>query len=53
MRSARIVAINEATHKHGKLTVLGSPSVSGCAEYYPGVDVLHIGELGWVTLPMD
>ncbi len=46
---ARIEVINEAAHKHEKLTVLGGPSVSGCAEYYPDVDVLHIGELGDAT----
>jgi hopanoid C-2 methylase len=33
-------------HRFGKLTVLGGPSVSGCPEYYPDFDVLHLGELG-------
>jgi hypothetical protein len=29
--------------------VLGGPSVSGCAEYYPSVDVPQIEELGDAT----
>ncbi|HTV74517.1 MAG TPA: B12-binding domain-containing radical SAM protein [Candidatus Acidoferrales bacterium] len=41
--------INARAHAHGKLTVLGGPSVSGCPEYYPEVDILHIGELGDAT----
>jgi hopanoid C-2 methylase len=45
----RIEALNEAAHKYGKLTVLGGPSVSGCAEYYPDLDILHVGELGDAT----
>ncbi|MDQ3797356.1 MAG: B12-binding domain-containing radical SAM protein [Pseudomonadota bacterium] len=46
---ARIDALNKAAHRYGKLTVLGGPSVSGCAEYYPEVDILHVGELGDAT----
>jgi len=42
-------AINERAHKFGKITVLGGPSVSGCAEYYPDFDLLHVGELGDAT----
>jgi radical SAM superfamily enzyme YgiQ (UPF0313 family) len=34
---------------HGKVTVLGGPSVSGAPEHYPGFDYLHIGELGDAT----
>ncbi len=41
--------INRRAHACGKLTVLGGPSVSGCPEYYPEVDILHIGELGDAT----
>lgn len=44
-----IELINEAAHRRGKLTVLGGPSVSSCPEYYPNVDVLHIGEIGDAT----
>src|SRR5947207_2054965 len=36
-------------HQHGKLTVLGGPSVSGAPEWYPDIDVLHVGELGDAT----
>jgi radical SAM superfamily enzyme YgiQ (UPF0313 family) len=38
--------INDLAHKAGKITVVGGPSVSGCPEYYPDFDILHIGELG-------
>jgi hopanoid C-2 methylase len=41
--------INERAHSFGKLTVLGGPSVSGCPEYYPDIDILHCGELGDAT----
>lgn len=36
-------------HRHGKLVVLGGPSVSGCPEWYPHADILHIGEIGDAT----
>ena len=29
--------------------VVGGPSVSGCPEYYPDADILHLGELGDAT----
>ena len=38
--------INVRAHRQGKLTVLGGPSVSAAPEYYPDVDLLHLGELG-------
>lgn len=41
--------INELAHKAGKITFLGGPSVSGCPEYYPDFDLLHLGELGDAT----
>ena len=41
--------INHRAHAHGKVTVLGGPSVSGCPEYYPEFDYLHVGELGDAT----
>ena len=44
-----IEAIVRRAHRYGKLSVLGGPSVSACPEYYPGVDCLHIGELGDAT----
>ena len=36
-------------HLHGKVTVLGGPSVSACPDYYPDFDYLHVGELGDAT----
>ncbi len=36
-------------HATGKPVVLGGSSVSGCPEYDPHVDLLHIGELGDAT----
>jgi radical SAM superfamily enzyme YgiQ (UPF0313 family) len=41
--------INARAHAAGKPTALGGPSVSGCQEYYPDIDYLHIGELGDAT----
>jgi hopanoid C-2 methylase len=41
--------INRRAHTWGKVTVLGGPSVSGCPEYYPEFDYLHLGELGDAT----
>lgn len=42
----QINKINDLAHKYGKITVVGGPSVSGCPEYYPDFDLLHVGELG-------
>lgn len=41
--------VNERAHRFGKVTALGGPSVSACAEWYPDFDILHIGELGDAT----
>jgi len=41
--------INRRAHAAGRVTVIGGPSVSGCPEYYPGFDYLHVGELGDAT----
>lgn len=49
IQRSRINAINAAAHRYGKVTVLGGPSVSACADYYPQVDLLHVGELGDAT----
>jgi radical SAM superfamily enzyme YgiQ (UPF0313 family) len=38
--------LNRRAHEHGKITILGGPSVSSAPEYYPGVDILHCGEVG-------
>lgn len=45
----QINKINELAHWEGKITVIGGPSVSGCPEYYPDIDILQIGELGDAT----
>ncbi len=44
--------INQRAHAHGRVTVIGGPSVSGCPEYYPDFDYLHVGELGDATLAL-
>ena len=41
--------INRRAHTFNKVTALGGPSVSGCPEYYPEFDYLHLGELGDAT----
>ena len=45
----QINVINRRAHAHGKVTALGGPSVSGCPEYYPEFDYVHLGELGDAT----
>src|SRR5204862_3762871 len=49
VQRARIHRIIERAHAHGKPVVLGGPSVSGCPEYYPDADLVHLGELGDAT----
>ena len=46
IQRAQMEDINRRAHGSGKVTVLGGPSVSGCLEYYPDFDYLHVGELG-------
>ncbi len=46
IQQPHINKINELAHQEGKITVVGGPSVSGCPEYYPEFDILHLGELG-------
>ena len=36
-------------HAQGRPVVVGGASVSGCPEYYPDADLLHVGELGDAT----
>src|SRR5438309_119806 len=45
----RIHDVIARAHARGRPVVLGGPSVSGCPEYYPDADVLHLGELGDAT----
>ncbi|PSB16349.1 B12-binding domain-containing radical SAM protein [filamentous cyanobacterium CCP2] len=49
IQRSQINRINELAHQAGKITVVGGPSVSGCPEYYPDFDILHLGELGDAT----
>ena len=49
IQKPHIQRINQTAHRQNKITVLGGPSVSGCPEYYPGFDAVHIGELGDAT----
>ncbi len=49
IQKPQINQINELAHRAGKITVVGGPSVSGCPEYYPEFDILHLGELGDAT----
>jgi len=49
IQRAQMDDINRRAHEHGRVTVLGGPSVSGCPEYYPAFDYLHVGELGDAT----
>jgi radical SAM superfamily enzyme YgiQ (UPF0313 family) len=36
-------------HAAGRPVALGGPSVSGCPEFYPDADMIHVGELGDAT----
>ncbi|MEC4805215.1 MAG: B12-binding domain-containing radical SAM protein [Jaaginema sp. PMC 1079.18] len=45
----QINKINDRAHAVGKITLVGGPSVSGCPEYYPDFDLVHLGELGDAT----
>ena len=49
IQRGQINDINRRAHAEGKITILGGPSVSGCQEYYPEFDYLHVGELGDAT----
>ena len=45
----RIHDVIARAHAHDRPVVLGGPSVSGCPEYYPDADIVHVGELGDAT----
>ena len=49
IQKPQINRINDLAHRYGKLTLVGGPSVSGCPEYYPDFDLIHVGELGDAT----
>jgi radical SAM superfamily enzyme YgiQ (UPF0313 family) len=44
-----IAEIVRRAHAAGRPVALGGPSASACPEYYPDVDLLHVGELGDAT----
>jgi radical SAM superfamily enzyme YgiQ (UPF0313 family) len=49
IQQAQIHDIIARAHAHGRPAIVGGPSVSGCPEYYPDADMLHVGELGDAT----
>jgi len=49
IQRAQIHDVIARAHAHERPVVVGGPSVSGCPEYYPDADVLHVGELGDAT----
>jgi radical SAM superfamily enzyme YgiQ (UPF0313 family) len=49
VQRAEIEGIIRRAHACGRVVVLGGSSVSGCPEYYPNADLLHLGELGDAT----
>jgi hopanoid C-2 methylase len=49
IQQAQIHDVIARAHAHGRPVVVGGPSVSGCPEYYPDADMLHVGELGDAT----
>jgi radical SAM superfamily enzyme YgiQ (UPF0313 family) len=49
IQQPHIREITRRAHAHGRPVVLGGPSVSGCPEYYPDADIVHLGELGDAT----
>src|SRR5262249_35679534 len=46
VQADQIRDITQRAHAANKPVVLGGPSVSASPELYPGVDYIHIGELG-------
>jgi radical SAM superfamily enzyme YgiQ (UPF0313 family) len=49
VQRAHIDDVIRRAHAQGRPVVLGGPSVSGCPEFYPDADILHVGELGDAT----
>jgi radical SAM superfamily enzyme YgiQ (UPF0313 family) len=49
IQRAQIHDVITRAHRRGRPVVVGGPSVSGCPEYYPDADAIHIGELGDAT----
>ena len=49
IQRAQIHDVIARAHAHHRPVVVGGPSVSGCPEYYPDADMIHVGELGDAT----
>jgi hopanoid C-2 methylase len=49
IQRAQIHDVIARAHAHGRPVIVGGPSVSGCPEYYPDADMLHVGEIGDAT----
>jgi radical SAM superfamily enzyme YgiQ (UPF0313 family) len=49
VQRAQIHDVIARAHAAGRPVVLGGPSVSGCPEFYPDADIVHVGELGDAT----
>ena len=49
VQRAEIEGVIRRAHACDRVIVVGGPSVSGCPEYYPEADLLHVGELGDAT----
>ena len=49
IQRAEVLDVIARAHVEGKPVALGGPSVSGCPEWYPDADILHVGELGDAT----
>jgi len=49
IQRAQIHDVIARAHRYGRPIVVGGPSVSGCPEYYPDADFIHVGELGDAT----
>ncbi|MCB9761597.1 MAG: B12-binding domain-containing radical SAM protein [Alphaproteobacteria bacterium] len=49
VQRGRLNELARLAQERGKPAVVGGPSVSACPEYYPDVDMLHVGELGDAT----
>lgn len=45
----QILDIARRARRFGRISALGGPSVSACPDWYPGIDLLHVGELGDAT----
>jgi len=46
IQRAHINDVIARAHAQGRPVAAGGPSPSGCPEYYPDADMLHLGELG-------